>query len=85
MYQLFVAKDELQIDAPTVQELLEKSLLESKISFKTLPEVLILLMPRFGVRQKLFKRIIPSPILHVQNFFENGRAYKIKFRLISQF
>ena len=75
MYQLFVGKDEFQNGFPTVYDLLKKSLLESKISFKNMPEVLILQMPRVGAREKVFEQIIPSPILEITEFVDNGRNF----------
>ena len=70
IYQLFVGKDDSQTSPPTVQEIFEKSLQESKIKFKKLPKVLILQMPRFGVKYKVFDQILPTGLLDVTDFIE---------------
>ena len=70
MYQLFVGKDESQTSPPTVQEIFEKSLQESNVKFKRVPKVLILQMPRYGVKYKVFDQILPSRRLDVTDFVE---------------
>ena len=73
MYQLFVENDGSHIHPPNIQNLLEKSLLESKVAFKRLPRALILLMPRYGVRYKVFDQIYPSPTIDITDFIEDEK------------
>ena len=73
MYQLFVINDESQTTHPTVQDLFEKSLEESGVTFRNLPKLLILQMPRIGVKEKVFEQIQPSEFLDVTDFIEEGK------------
>ena len=73
MYQLFVGRDPSKTSPPTVQELFEKSFQESNITLKKAPEVLILQMPRMGVKYKVFDRILPSKFLNITDVVEKGK------------
>lgn len=70
LYQLFVEKDD-SLTLPNVQQLLEQSFLTSSIKLQTVPNVLVLQLPRFGRQFKLYDRILPSPYLDVTDIIDN--------------
>lgn len=77
MYQLFVEQDPSRKTPPTFQELFERSLLTSDIRLKQVPPILILQMPRYGVRYKVFNQIFPSQVLDVTDaIVEDGKGNK---------
>ena len=71
LYQIFIMPDSIRSTSPTVQELLEKSFHDFGIKLKKIPQVLILQMPRYG-SDRVFERIIPSPVLNITNLIESG-------------
>lgn len=79
MYQLFVERDESQTSPPTVQELFEKSFQESNLKFKRAPKILILQMPRYGVKYKVFDKILPTRFLDITDFIATNTGEKRVF------
>eukprot|EP00095_Tigriopus_kingsejongensis_P010911 snap_masked-scaffold348_size200312-processed-gene-1.13 protein:Tk10911 transcript:snap_masked-scaffold348_size200312-processed-gene-1.13-mRNA-1 annotation:"isoform b" len=71
LYQLFVERQE-RLVLPTVQELLEQSIITSQVKLKRVPSVLILQMPRFGNQFKVYNRVMPSQLLDVTDIIENA-------------
>lgn len=74
LYQLFVERDMSRTTYPTVQELFEKSFLTSDIKLKKVPPVLILQMPRYRRKFKVFDRILPSQLLDVTDVIEDSKS-----------
>ncbi|XP_048353935.1 ubiquitin carboxyl-terminal hydrolase CYLD-like [Sphaerodactylus townsendi] len=58
-YQILVEKDGM-VQMPTVQQLLEESLLSYDLKFAEIPSCLILQLPRFGKGFKTFPSVYPS-------------------------
>nr|XP_033770191.1 ubiquitin carboxyl-terminal hydrolase CYLD-like [Geotrypetes seraphini] len=63
-YQIILEKDEA-VNVPTTQYLLEKSFLACDLKFHEIPSCLILQMPRFGKKFKMFPVILPSTELDI--------------------
>ncbi|XP_041834546.1 ubiquitin carboxyl-terminal hydrolase CYLD isoform X2 [Melanotaenia boesemani] len=62
--QIFLEKEQIR-QMPTVQQLLDTSCLSADLKFETMPSCLIIQMPRFGNKYKMFPYIIPSVELDV--------------------
>jgi len=73
MYQLFVVSNLGKSSPPTVQEIFLQSFEESEITLKKAPKILILQMPRHGVRQKTFDRILPSKFLDITDVVDGAK------------
>ena len=70
--QLFVVKDASISSPPSVQELFNRSFADSKLKLKTIPDILILQMPRYGVKTKIFEEIIPTQQLDITETIAKG-------------
>ncbi|XP_048866379.1 ubiquitin carboxyl-terminal hydrolase CYLD [Brienomyrus brachyistius] len=64
-YQIFLDQDSLVL--PTVQQLLEHSFYSNSLKLAEVPSCLILQMPRFGKKFKMFDKIIPSLELDISD------------------
>lgn len=69
-HQLFVDKDE-QLQFPSVQQLFDQSFLASDIKLNSVPNCLIVQMPRFGKDYKMYPRILPTLVLDVTDVISN--------------
>ncbi|KAF3689501.1 Ubiquitin carboxyl-terminal hydrolase CYLD [Channa argus] len=69
-FQIFLDK-ELVGPIPTVQQLLETSCLSNDLKFEEIPSCLMLQMPRFGNKYKMFPYIIPSTELDITDLLYN--------------
>ncbi|KAJ1124379.1 hypothetical protein NDU88_002840 [Pleurodeles waltl] len=69
-YQILVDKDEA-IKVPTVQSLLHRSFLSYDLKFDEIPFCLMLQMPRFGNKYKMFPTIFPSLELDITDLLYN--------------
>ncbi|KAG1949589.1 ubiquitin carboxyl-terminal hydrolase CYLD [Pimephales promelas] len=63
-HQIIVEKNQMGA-VPSVQQLLEMSLVSSDLKFGEIPSCLIVQMPRFGKKFKMFPKIIPSTELDI--------------------
>ncbi|XP_067287245.1 ubiquitin carboxyl-terminal hydrolase CYLD [Pseudorasbora parva] len=63
-HQIIVEKNQMGA-MPSVQQLLEMSLVSSDLKFEEIPSCLIVQMPRFGKKFKMFPKIIPSTELDI--------------------
>ncbi|XP_057218280.1 ubiquitin carboxyl-terminal hydrolase CYLD [Triplophysa rosa] len=63
-HQIIVEKKQVGV-LPSVQQLLEISLVSSDLKFEEIPSCLIVQMPRFGKKFKMFSKIIPSTELDI--------------------
>ncbi|XP_028261949.1 ubiquitin carboxyl-terminal hydrolase CYLD [Parambassis ranga] len=70
-FQIFLEKEQVG-KVPTVQQLLETSCLSGDLKFETVPSCLIVQMPRFGNKYKMFSHIIPSMKLDITNLLHNS-------------
>lgn len=70
-FQIFLEKEQMG-PMPTVQQLLETSCLSGDLKFETMPSCLIVQMPRFGNKYKMFSHIIPSMELDVTDLLYNS-------------
>lgn len=70
-YQVFVDKDQ-RLTVPTVQQLFEQSFHSNKIKLRETPKCLIIQMPRFGKKFKMYQRIIPSELLDITEMVEKS-------------
>ncbi|KAG7263092.1 hypothetical protein CRUP_000694 [Coryphaenoides rupestris] len=70
-YQIFLEQNQ-SLTLPTVQQLLEHSFHEATLKLAKVPSCLILQMPRFGKKFKMFDKIIPSLELDVTDFLTEG-------------
>uniref|UniRef100_A0A670K600 USP domain-containing protein n=1 Tax=Podarcis muralis TaxID=64176 RepID=A0A670K600_PODMU len=70
-YQILAEKD-ATIQVPTVQQLLEKSLLSYGLKLDEVPSCLILQMPRFGKSYKKFSSVYPSLELDLTDMVEQA-------------
>uniref|UniRef100_A0A1A8KT35 Ubiquitin carboxyl-terminal hydrolase CYLD n=1 Tax=Nothobranchius kuhntae TaxID=321403 RepID=A0A1A8KT35_NOTKU len=70
-YQIFLDQNHSLV-LPTVQQLLEHSFLSSGLKLAEVPSCLILQMPRFGKRFKMFPKIIPSLELDITTLLSEG-------------
>lgn len=58
-FQIFLEKEQLST-VPTVQQLMDTSCLSCDLKFEERPSCLMVQMPRFGNKYKMFSHIIPS-------------------------
>ncbi|XP_059926056.1 ubiquitin carboxyl-terminal hydrolase CYLD [Gadus macrocephalus] len=70
-YQIILEKEQAG-RVPTVQQLLDASFLSCNLKFEEAPSCLILQMPRFGKKYKMFPHIIPSTHLDLNNLLHNA-------------
>ncbi|XP_052425518.1 ubiquitin carboxyl-terminal hydrolase CYLD [Carassius gibelio] len=63
-HQIIVEKNQVRA-VPSVQQLLEMSFVSSDLKFEEIPSCLIIQMPRFGKKFKMFPKIIPSTELDI--------------------
>ncbi|XP_059393297.1 ubiquitin carboxyl-terminal hydrolase CYLD [Carassius carassius] len=63
-HQIIVEKNQVGA-VPSVQQLLEMSFVSSDLKFEEIPSCLIVQMPRFGKKFKMFPKIIPSTELDI--------------------
>ncbi|XP_036969886.1 ubiquitin carboxyl-terminal hydrolase CYLD [Acanthopagrus latus] len=70
-YQIFLDQNHSLV-LPTVQQLLEHSFHSSELKLAEVPSCLILQMPRFGKKFKMFDKIIPSLELDITDLLSEG-------------
>ncbi|XP_067098595.1 ubiquitin carboxyl-terminal hydrolase CYLD [Osmerus mordax] len=70
-FQIILEKEQVG-QTPTVQQLLETSFLSCDLKFEEIPSCLMLQMPRFGNRYKMFPHIIPSTELDITDLLYNS-------------
>ncbi|XP_028260370.1 ubiquitin carboxyl-terminal hydrolase CYLD [Parambassis ranga] len=70
-YQIFLDQNHSLV-LPTVQQLLEHSFHSAGLKLAEVPSCLILQMPRFGKKFKMFDKIIPSLELDVTDLLSEG-------------
>ncbi|XP_071350800.1 ubiquitin carboxyl-terminal hydrolase CYLD [Trachinotus anak] len=70
-FQIFLEKEQMG-QVPTVQQLLDTSCLSGDLKFEEMPSCLIVQMPRFGNKYKMFSHIIPSTELDVTDLLHNS-------------
>ncbi|XP_042352637.1 ubiquitin carboxyl-terminal hydrolase CYLD [Plectropomus leopardus] len=70
-FQIFLEKEQMG-KMPTVQQLLDTSCLSGDLKFEEMPSCLIVQMPRFGNKYKMFSHIIPSTELDVTDLLYNS-------------
>ncbi|XP_061642109.1 ubiquitin carboxyl-terminal hydrolase CYLD [Phyllopteryx taeniolatus] len=70
-FQIFLEKEQIA-QIPTVQQLLDTSCLSCDIKFEEMPSCLIIQMPRFGNKYKMFSHIIPSMELDMTDLLYNS-------------
>lgn len=70
-FQIFLEKEQMG-QMPTVQQLLDTSCLSGDLKFEEMPSCLIVQMPRFGNKYKMFSHIIPSTELDVTDLLYNS-------------
>ncbi|CAG5983975.1 unnamed protein product [Menidia menidia] len=70
--QIFLEKEQMG-QFPTVQQLLDTSCLSGDLKFEMEPSCLIVQMPRFGNKYKMFSHIIPSMELDITDLMYNSR------------
>lgn len=70
-YQIFLDQSHSLV-LPTVQQLLEQSFYSNSLKLAEVPSCLILQMPRFGKKFKMFDKIIPSLELDVTELLAHG-------------
>uniref|UniRef100_A0A672SXU1 ubiquitinyl hydrolase 1 n=1 Tax=Sinocyclocheilus grahami TaxID=75366 RepID=A0A672SXU1_SINGR len=71
-HQIIVEKNQLRA-VPSVQQLLEMSFVSSDLKFEEIPSCLIVQMPRFGKKFKMFPKIIPSTELDITDILHSPR------------
>ncbi|KAM9409321.1 ubiquitin carboxyl-terminal hydrolase CYLD [Pholidichthys leucotaenia] len=69
--QIFLEKEQMR-QVPTVQQLLDTSCLLGDLKFEVIPSCLIVQMPRFGNKYKMFSHIIPSMELDITDLLYNS-------------
>ncbi|XP_034726257.1 ubiquitin carboxyl-terminal hydrolase CYLD [Etheostoma cragini] len=69
--QIFLEKEQMG-QMPTVQQLLDTSCLSGDLKFEEMPSCLLVQMPRFGNKYKMFSHIIPSTELDVTDLLYNS-------------
>ncbi|KAM8915064.1 ubiquitin carboxyl-terminal hydrolase CYLD isoform 1-T2 [Spinachia spinachia] len=69
--QIFLEKEQMG-QMPTVQQLLDTSCLSGDLKFDEMPTCLMVQMPRFGNKYKMFSHIIPSTELDVTDLLYNS-------------
>ncbi|XP_061146683.1 ubiquitin carboxyl-terminal hydrolase CYLD [Syngnathus typhle] len=70
-FQIFLEKEQMA-QIPTVQQLMDTSCLSSDVKFEEMPSCLIVQMPRFGNKFKMFSHIIPSMELDIADLLYNS-------------
>lgn len=70
-FQIILEKEQVG-RVPTVQQLLDTSFLSCDLKFEEVPSCLILQMPRFGKKYKMFPHIIPSTQLDLTDLLYNA-------------
>ncbi|XP_014844782.1 PREDICTED: ubiquitin carboxyl-terminal hydrolase CYLD-like [Poecilia mexicana] len=70
-YQIFLDQNHSLV-LPTVQQLLEHSFYSEGLKLAEVPSCLILQMPRFGKKFKMFNKIIPSLELDITDLLSEG-------------
>ncbi|CAL8337332.1 unnamed protein product [Merluccius merluccius] len=70
-FQIILEKEQVG-RVPTVQQLLDASFLSCDLKFEEAPSCLILQMPRFGKKYKMFPHIIPSTQLDITDLLHNA-------------
>ncbi|XP_070764624.1 ubiquitin carboxyl-terminal hydrolase CYLD [Enoplosus armatus] len=70
-YQIFLDQNHSLV-LPTVQQLLEHSFYSAGLKLAEVPSCLILQMPRFGKKFKMFDKIIPSLELDITDLLSEG-------------
>ncbi|XP_059922336.1 ubiquitin carboxyl-terminal hydrolase CYLD isoform X3 [Gadus macrocephalus] len=75
-YQIFLDQNHSLV-LPTIQQLLEHSFHSNGLKLAEAPSCLILQMPRFGKKFKMFEKIIPSLELDVTDLLTEGPQYCI--------
>uniref|UniRef100_A0A8C6UVT0 ubiquitinyl hydrolase 1 n=1 Tax=Neogobius melanostomus TaxID=47308 RepID=A0A8C6UVT0_9GOBI len=70
-FQIFLEKEQMG-SMPTVQQLLDTSCLSSDLKFDEMPLCLMVQMPRFGNKYKMFSHIIPSVELDITDLLYNS-------------
>ncbi|XP_077430012.1 ubiquitin carboxyl-terminal hydrolase CYLD isoform X2 [Vanacampus margaritifer] len=70
-FQIFLEKEQMA-QIPTVQQLLDTSCLSCDVKFEEMPSCLIVQMPRFGNKYKMFSHIIPSMELDITDLLFNS-------------
>ncbi|KAM9848407.1 ubiquitin carboxyl-terminal hydrolase CYLD [Aulostomus maculatus] len=70
-YQIFLDQNHSLV-LPTVQQLLEHSFHSARLKLAEVPSCLILQMPRFGKKFKMFEKIIPSLELDITDLRSEG-------------
>ncbi|XP_068599086.1 ubiquitin carboxyl-terminal hydrolase CYLD [Brachionichthys hirsutus] len=68
--QIILEKEQM-VEVPTVQQLLDTSCLSVDMKFEEAPSLLIIQMPRFGNKYKMFSHIIPSTELDITDLLFN--------------
>ncbi|XP_069817673.1 ubiquitin carboxyl-terminal hydrolase CYLD-like isoform X2 [Dendropsophus ebraccatus] len=69
-YQIFMEKKQ-SVDVPSVQQLLEWSMVTGDLKFTEVPSCLIIQMPRNGKNFKMFNTIIPTQQLDITDLLED--------------
>ncbi|KAG8596437.1 hypothetical protein GDO81_001903 [Engystomops pustulosus] len=72
-YQIFMEKKQ-SVDVPSVQQLLEWSMVTGDLKFTEVPSCLIIQMPRNGKNFKMFNTIIPSQELDITDLLEDSES-----------
>ncbi|XP_041810161.1 ubiquitin carboxyl-terminal hydrolase CYLD isoform X2 [Chelmon rostratus] len=70
-FQIFLEKEQVG-QIPTVQQLLDTSCLSGDLKFEEMPSCLMVQMPRFGNKYKMFSHIIPSTELDITDLLYNS-------------
>uniref|UniRef100_A0A673H2B4 ubiquitinyl hydrolase 1 n=1 Tax=Sinocyclocheilus rhinocerous TaxID=307959 RepID=A0A673H2B4_9TELE len=71
-HQIIVEKNQVRA-VPSVQQLLEMSFVSSNLKFEEIPSCLIIQMPRFGKKFKMFPKIIPSTELDITDILHSPK------------
>ncbi|XP_028854767.1 ubiquitin carboxyl-terminal hydrolase CYLD [Denticeps clupeoides] len=70
-YQIILEKNEVE-PCPSVQQLLETSFMSCDLKFEEVPSCLMIQMPRFGKKFKMFPFIIPTTDLDITDLLQNA-------------
>ncbi|XP_061779860.2 ubiquitin carboxyl-terminal hydrolase CYLD [Nerophis lumbriciformis] len=70
-FQIILEKEQMA-HTPTVQQLMDTSCLSCDVKFEEMPSCLIVQMPRFGNKYKMFSHIIPSMELDITDLLYNS-------------
>ncbi|KAL3059165.1 hypothetical protein OYC64_011147 [Pagothenia borchgrevinki] len=70
-FQIFLEKGQMG-QMPSVQQLLDTSCLSGDLKFEEVPSCLMVQMPRFGNKYKMFSHIIPSTELDITDLLHNS-------------